>query len=98
MNQVDGKIHSQVLVHNVIVRKLTYEDKDAKGDIVNIYQKLQASSNYPIDICSNEGDWVLDLLLGSGKFYYIKLNLNILVFSFYIFILIFLIISFVLDD
>ena len=30
MNRVDGKSHSQVLVHDVVVRKLTYEDKDAK--------------------------------------------------------------------
>ena len=44
MNRVDGKSHSQVLVHFAIV-KLTYEDKDAKGDIVNIYQKSQTLIN-----------------------------------------------------
>ena len=47
---------------------------------------------------SNEGDWVLDLFSSSGKFYYTNLNLNILFFTFYVFILIFLLISFVLDD
>ena len=51
MNQVDGNNHSQVLVHDVVVWKLTYEDKDAKGYIVNIYQKLQALINYLIDLC-----------------------------------------------
>ena len=68
MNRVDGKSHSQVLVYDAVVRKLTYEDKDAKGDIVNIYQKPQALINYLIDLCSNEGEWVLDLFSGSGKF------------------------------
>ena len=69
MNRVNGKSHSQVLVHDAVVRKLTYEDKDAKGDIVNIYQKPQTLINYLIDLCSNEGDWVLDLFSGLGKFY-----------------------------
>lgn len=55
LNQVDGKSHSKALVHDV-VRKLTYEDKDAKREIINIYKKLQASINYLIDLCSNEGD------------------------------------------
>ena len=98
MNQVDGKSHSQVLVYDAVVRKLTYEDKDAKGDIVNIYQKPQALINYLIDLCSNEGEWVLDLFSGSGKFYYTNLNLNIVFFTFYVSILIFLLIFFVLDD
>ena len=39
MNRVDGKSHSQVLVHDIVVRKLTYEDKDEKGEIVNIDKK-----------------------------------------------------------
>ena len=95
MNQVDGKSHSQVLVYDAVVRKLTYEDKDAKEDIVNIYKKPQALINYLIDLCSNEGEWVLDLFSGSGKFYYTNLNLF---FTFYVFTLVFLIISFVLDD
>ena len=90
MNRVDGKSHSQVLVYDAVVRKLTYEDKDAKGDIVNIYQKPQALIKYIIDLYSNEGYWVLDLFLGSGKFYYKNLNLNILFFTFYVFILILL--------
>ena len=47
---------------------------------------------------SNEGDLVLDLFSGLGKFYYTNLNSNILIFTFYVFILIFLLISFVLDD
>lgn len=45
----------KALVHDV-VRKLTYEDKDAKREINNIYKKLQALINYLIDLCSNEGD------------------------------------------
>ena len=67
-------------------------------DIFNIYKELQILINYIIDLCSNEGDWVLDLFSGSGKFYYTNLNLNILFFTFYVFILIFLLISLVLDD
>jgi len=42
LNQVDGKSHSKALVHDVVVRKLTYEDKDAKREIINIYKKSQA--------------------------------------------------------
>ena len=30
MNRVDGKSHSQVLVHDPVVKNLTYEDKAAK--------------------------------------------------------------------
>ena len=40
-NQVDRKSHSQILTCDAVVRKLTYEDKEAKGEIVNIYQKPQ---------------------------------------------------------
>ena len=36
LNQVDGKSHSQVLAHDAIVKKLTYQDKEAKGEIVKI--------------------------------------------------------------
>ena len=90
LNQVDRKSHSQVLVHDAFIKKLTYEDKDAKREIVNIYPKPQASITYLIDLCSNEGDWVLDLFSGLGKFYDIKLNFNIFFFYFYVFILIYL--------
>lgn len=54
---------------------------DAKWEIVNIYQKPKLLINYLIDICSNEGDWVLDLFSGSGKFYYMELNFNIFFFN-----------------
>ena len=63
-NRVDGKSHSQILTYDAVVRKLTYEDKEKKGDI-----------------CSNEGDWVLDLFSGLGKFYYMELNFNMLFFN-----------------
>ena len=79
-NWVDGKSHSQILSYDVVVRKLTYEDKKAKGEIVNIYQKPQLLINYLIYICSNEGDLVLDLFSRSSKFYYIELNFNMLYF------------------
>jgi hypothetical protein len=45
-----------LLVYNVVARKLTYEENDFKGDIVNIYQNPQALINYLIDTSSNEGD------------------------------------------
>ena len=61
-NRVDGKNHSQVLVHDAAVKKLTYEDKEAKGYIVNIYQKQQSLINYLLDLCSNEGDWIFNLI------------------------------------
>jgi hypothetical protein len=57
------------LVYNVGVRKLTYEEKYLKGEMVNIYQKPQALINYLVDTFSNERYWVLDLLLGSCKNY-----------------------------
>lgn len=69
-NRVDRKSHSQILIYDAVVRKITYEDKEAKGEIVNIYQKPQLLINYLIDICSDEGHWVLDLFSGSSKFYY----------------------------
>jgi len=74
-NGVDEKSHSQILAYGAFVRKLTYEDKEAN------YQKPQLLINYLIDICSNEGDWVLDLFSGSGKFYYMELNFNMLFFN-----------------
>ena len=79
-NCVDEKSHSQTLSYDDVMRKLTYEDKEAKGEIVNVHKKPQLLINYLIDICLNEGDWVLDLFSGSGKFYYIELNFNILFF------------------
>ena len=53
--------------YNVVVKKLTYEERDLKGVVVNIYQKTQALINYFIDTFSSEGDWVLDLFSGSGQ-------------------------------
>ena len=50
LNQVDGKSHSQVLVYDVVVKKLTYEDKEEKGEIVYSYQKPQSLINDLIDI------------------------------------------------
>jgi hypothetical protein len=44
-----------------VARKLTYEENDFKGEIVNIYQNPQELINYLIDTISNEGDWVFDL-------------------------------------
>ena len=97
-NRVDKKSHSQILTYDAVVRKLTYEDKEMKGEIVNIYQKPQLLINYLIDICSNEGDWVLDLFSGSCKIYYMELNFNIFFLNLYVIILIYFIISFVLDN
>jgi DNA modification methylase len=57
------------LVYNAVVRKLIYEENDLKEEMVKIYKKPQALINYLIDTFSNEGDWVLDLFLGSGKNY-----------------------------
>jgi DNA modification methylase len=54
-----------------VVRKLTYEEEDLKGEMVNIYQKSQALINYLINTFSNERDWVLDLFSGSCKNYYL---------------------------
>ena len=66
-----------------MARKLTYEENDFKGEIVNIYQKPQALNNYLIDTFSNEGDWILDLFSGSGKHYdltFMKSYLNLYCF------------------
>ena len=54
-----------MLTYNAVVKKLTYEERDLKGVVVNIYQKPQALINYLIDTFSSEGDWVLDLFSGS---------------------------------
>ena len=97
-NRVDGKSHSQILTYDVVLKKLTYEDKESKGEIVNIYQKPQLLINYFIDIWSNEGYWVLDLFSGSGKFYYMELNFNMLFLNLYVIVLIYFIISFMLNN
>ena len=55
------------MTYNVVVKKLTYEEIDLKGEIVNIYQKPQALINYFIDTFSKEGDWVLDFFSRSGN-------------------------------
>ena len=60
---------SCILVYNVMVRKLTYEEKYFKGEMSNIYQKPQALINYLIDKFSNEEDCVLDLFSILGKTY-----------------------------
>jgi hypothetical protein len=44
-----------------MVRKLTYQENNWNGEIVNFYQKPKAPINYFIDAFSSEGDWVLDL-------------------------------------
>ena len=78
-----------MLVYNVVVRKLTYEEKDLKGKMVNIYQKPQALINYLIDTFSNEGDWVLDLFSGSYKNYdliFMKSYFNLILFLIYVFL------------
>ena len=58
MNENDGESPSSILVYNVLVRKIKYEEKDLKGEMVNFDQKPQALINYLIDTFSNEGDWV----------------------------------------
>ena len=62
----EGK-YSQMLTYNVVVKKLTYEERDLKGVTVKIYQKSQALINYLIDTFSREGYWFLDLFLGLGQ-------------------------------
>jgi DNA modification methylase len=57
--------------------------------MVNIYQKTQELINYIIDKFSNEGDWVLDLFLGSSKNYALKFMnsyLNLILFLIYAFL------------
>jgi hypothetical protein len=90
-----------LMVYNVVVRKLTYEETDLKGEMVNIYQKPQALINYLIDKFSNEGDWVLDLFSGSGKNYdliFMKSYFNLRLFLIYIFTVSNFIIYFVFGD
>jgi hypothetical protein len=89
------------LVYNVVVRKLTYEEKYLKGEMVNIYQKPQALINYLIDKFSNEGDWVLDLFSGSGKNYdliFMKSYFNLRLFLICLFTVSNFIIYFVFGD
>ena len=61
-----------MLTYNAMVKKLTYEERNLKGVVVNIYQKPQALINYLKDTFSSEGDWVLDLFSGSGQISDIK--------------------------
>ena len=53
-----------------MVKKLTSEERDLKGEVVNIYPKPQALINYLIDTFSKEGYWVLDVLSRSCNIYY----------------------------
>ena len=88
------------MVYNVVVRKLTYEEKDLKGEMVNIYQKPQALINYLIDKFSN-GDWVLDLFSGSGKNYdliFMKSYFNLILFLICIFTVSNFIVYFLFSD
>jgi hypothetical protein len=48
-NVKDGGRPSSLLVYNDVVRKLTYEENDLKGEMVNIYKKPQSLINYLID-------------------------------------------------
>jgi hypothetical protein len=77
------------LVYNDVVRKITHEEKDLKGEMVNIYQKPQALINYLTYTFSNEEDWVLDLFSGSGKNYdliFMKSYFNVILFLIYVFL------------
>ena len=56
-----------MLTYNAMVKKLTYDERNLKGVVVNIYQKPQALINYLIGTFSSEGDWVLDFFSGSGQ-------------------------------
>ena len=54
INEKDGAKHRQLLTCNVVFRKLTYQEKDWNGEIVNIDQKAQPLINYFIDTFSSE--------------------------------------------
>ena len=45
----EGK-YSQMLTYNVVVKKMTYEERDLKGVTIKIYHNSQALINYLIDI------------------------------------------------
>ena len=78
--------YSQILTYNVVLKKLTYEEIDLKGEIVNIYQKPQALINYLIDIFSKEGYWVLDLFSRSCNIFYITYETSVIIlYLYYIF-------------
>ena len=78
-----------MLTYNVMVKKLTYEERDLKGVTINIYQNPQALINYPIDTFSREGHSVLDLFLGSCKIYDITYESIFQVLLFFFFFIIF---------
>jgi hypothetical protein len=72
-----------------VLRKLTYDENDLKGEMVNIYKIPQTLINYLINTFSNEGDWVLDLISGSCKNYdliFMKSYFNIILFLIYVFL------------
>ena len=56
-----------MLSYNVVVKKMTYEERDLKGVTGNTYQKPQTLINYLIDTFSTKGYWVLDFFLGLGQ-------------------------------
>ena len=71
-----------------MVKKLTYEEIDLKGEIVNIYQKPQALIKYLIDTFSKEGDWVLDLFSRSRNISDITYETNVInLYLYYIYFL-----------
>ena len=81
----EGK-YSQILTYNFMVKMLTYEEIDLKGEIVNIYQELQALINYLIDTFSKEGYWVLYFFSGSGNIYDITYETSVInLYLYYIF-------------
>ena len=89
VNAKDGETPSSILVYNFVVRKITYEEKYFKGEMINIYKKPQALINYLIDTFSNEGDWVLDMFSGSCKNYdliFMKSYFNLILFLIYVFL------------
>ena len=70
-----------------MVKKLTYEEIDLKGEIVNIYHKPQPLINYLIDTFSTEGYWVSDLFSGSGNIYDITYETSVInLYLYYIYI------------
>ena len=70
-------------MYNVVVKKLTYEEIDLKGEIVIIYRKPQELINYFIDTFSKEGDWVLDLFSRSRNISYITNETSIIILYLY---------------
>ena len=63
INERSEGTYIQILAYNFVVKKLTYEEIDLKGETVNVYQEPQTLINYIVDTFSKEGDLVLDLFL-----------------------------------